>query len=379
MARASRSLALALLVLAPLACADGGTDPLLPDGGDARSHGVEAVTVMTQNVYLGADIDPLLGGGDPATAIQNALAQLQQTNFMARAYALAGQIVAQQPAVVGLQEVSRYQLPEGLGLPTVIPYLDILMFAIADLGGSYTVAAFQENVQVALPFYMGETYVGDIVYTDGDAILARSDVVFDEAMSDHFDAQQTLSVAGTVFENLRGWNAVRVTTAGQTFRFVNTHLEIQPFRDVQEQQAQELVELFADDELPVIMVGDFNSAANPHPLASQATESYHTFRNAGFADLWLREPHSNEGLTCCQAPALDNTESQLHSRLDLVLVRYGSAGFGGQSWVDVLGEEESDIIDLSDVMPGYTLWPSDHASVVAKLWTAPGLIRSFGD
>jgi hypothetical protein len=50
-----------------------------------------------------------------------------------------------------------------------------------------------------------------------------------------------------------------------------------------------------------------------------------------------------------------------------VFAHWGTAGFGGQSRVEVVGEATDDIL----VHPlGYTLWPSDHAGVAAWLWPA---------
>lgn len=89
-----------------------------------------------------------------------------------------------------------------------------------------------------------------------------------------------------------------------------------------------------------------------------------------YADLWLREPHSAGGLTCCQAADLSNATAELDQRLDVVFVRWGNAGFGGRGRVDLLGEEMGDI--FTHPVYGYTLWPSDHAGVAAWLWPAPG-------
>lgn len=377
MPRASRSLWLFPLAFSLAACGEWGSEELLaPQDSDAKVRDVAGLTVMTQNLYLGADIDLLLSGAPPEQVLGGALMQLAQTNFGARAMALAQQIVATQPHLVGLQEVSLFELPEGLGVPTTIDYLGILMAYITAFGGDYVIAADQDNLDISLPLELGGQFVGMVRYVDGDAILARGDVDFDEVESHHFDVQQQLEVAGFTFYNLHGWNALRASWGGHTVRFVNTHLEIQLFAPVQVQQAQQLIDAYADETLPVIMVGDFNSAANPSPEADQATDSYRMFLRAGFADLWLRERHSNPGVTCCQAPTLDNTESVLHSRLDLVLARYGAAGFGGHSWMDILGDESSDLIQVA---PGYTLWPSDHAGVIGTLWPAPGLLERWAD
>jgi len=210
------------------------------------------------------------------------------------------------------------------------------------------------------------------MYADGDAILARADVPIANAMGGQFPTQQTLVVGGVPFENKRGYAMVDATVNGETLRFASAHLEIQVFGDVQEQQARELAGILADSPLPVILVGDFNSAANHDAPAGSTTDSYHILRNAGYTDLWLREPHSVGGLTCCQAADLSNTTSQLTQRLDIAFVRWGAAGFGGQSQMDLVGEDESDI--FTHPVYGYTLWPSDHAGIAAWLWPAPGRV-----
>ncbi|NIP83992.1 MAG: hypothetical protein GWM90_34095, partial [Gemmatimonadetes bacterium] len=93
MHRASRWLALSILLLAPLGCAEEGAETLLaPEDPAARVMDAPGLTVMSQNLYLGADLDLLLSGADPATILGGALQQLAQTNFPARAQALAAEI-----------------------------------------------------------------------------------------------------------------------------------------------------------------------------------------------------------------------------------------------------------------------------------------------
>jgi endonuclease/exonuclease/phosphatase family metal-dependent hydrolase len=350
---------------------------------DARLTASDPLVVMTRNLYLGADIDILLGGGDPVDVIGDAYAQLVVNNAgnMGRALALAMEIAEQRPHLIGLQEVTRYEVsPDGLSWSVLVDYIGALQAYLAFIGlaGDYTTAVRQDNVSLALPLVLGGVFQGFIRYTDGDAILVRDDVPWSESAMGYYDAQVELSVGGFTFENLRGWNAVTAMAAGHTLRFVNTHLEIQRFAEVQEAQARELVELFDDESRPVVMVGDFNSAADPHADPGQVTDSYRIFRQAGFADLWLRQPHSVGGLTCCFSSLLTDPDPSLHARLDLVLARYGAAGFGGQVSMDVVGEEPADRIQVTDPVLGVLeLWPSDHAGVVAQLWPAPGILARF--
>jgi hypothetical protein len=373
MSRVSRFACPAILLLVASACDLDVAAPPPPLESPAAGLASPGLTVMTRNLYVGADFGALLNGGDPSSAIAAALASLQQTNFGARASALAMEIVTSQAQLVGLQEVSRFELPVGLGLPTEIDYLTILMAFIQAYGGNYVVAALQPELELTIPIVLNGTLVGTATYLDRDVIRARSDVQIEDATGGWYSTQQMVSIGGVSFPFLRGWAAVKATAAGQTIRFVTTHLEVQRFRPGPEAQARELVDLFADDEHPVVRVGDFNSAANPHAAEEERSGSYHIFRNSGYEDLWLREPHSVGGLTCCNDDLLDNPEPQFYSRLDLVLARYGPAGFGGRSAMHLVGEEPGDRIDLA---PGYTLWPSDHAGVVATLWPAPGILAN---
>ena len=336
--------------------------------------GAAPVVVMSRNLYLGADIDILL---DPSAnlpeAIQEALGQVLYTDFRARAVALAAEIHAVQPHLVGLQEVTTYAvlLPDGtpidyLGFP--LDFLVALQAELAALGEDYVVAQRTPNVQLFFP--LGDPTTDPyIMYADAEAILARSDVPITNAAGGQFPTQQYLMVGGVVFENKRGYAMVDATVNGIDLRFASAHLEIQRFADVQEAQASELAEILADSPVPVILVGDFNSAANHDAPAGSKTRSYHILKNAGYKDLWLREAHSVGGLTCCQLADLSNTSSMLNQRLDIVFVRWGKAGFGGQSRMELVGEDESDIFTHP---LGYTLWPSDHAGIAAWLSPAPG-------
>jgi endonuclease/exonuclease/phosphatase family metal-dependent hydrolase len=375
-----RWLVVSVLALAVAACDDAQV--LQPDLN--RSGGVlagEPVVVMSRNLYLGADIDVLLDPtADLPTVLGTALQQVLYTDFPQRAKALAQEIHDRQPHLVGLQEVTAYAITLGDG--TVVPalgfpqdFMQILLAELAALGDTYVEAARSQNV--ALRFPLGDLVPSPlplfIAYSDADAILVRDDVSVLASSSGNYVNQQLLSVGGVVFPNLRGWAHVDADVNGKKLRFANTHLEIQLFRPVQEKQAGELIAELADSPWPVVLVGDFNSAANHDAPAPSKTASYGMFRNAGYSDLWLRERGSVGGLTCCQVADLSNTMTDLDQRLDVVFVRWGKAGFGGQSSVEVIGEEVGDIFTHP---LGYTLWPSDHAGVAAWIWPAPGRLAA---
>jgi endonuclease/exonuclease/phosphatase family metal-dependent hydrolase len=276
------------------------------------------------------------------------------------------EIAARQPEAVGLQEVTHYIFDTVAGVQN-LDYIDVLQLYLTAMGAHYDVAVRQNNVTLVIP--VGAAGINSVTYTDGDAILVRHDIPWSNAAHGHYPTQAELNVGGVTFDNLRGWNAVTLHVNGQDIRFVNTHMEIQAFRAVQEQQARELAAMLEDEPLPTVLVGDFNSAANPSAPAEAKTESYHTLRNAGFADLELRDAHSNDIVTCCHLADLSDVVPTFDQRLDLVLARWGKAGFGGQSDIEiVIGQRFPD--------HDYFLWPSDHAAVFGKIWPAPGLANN---
>ncbi len=365
-----------VLALVVAACNDAQVyQPDLSRGGVLAG---EPVVVMSRNLYLGADIDALLDPtADLPTVLATALGQVVQTDFPQRAKALAQEIHDRQPQLVGLQEVTTYAITLGDG--TIVPalgfpqdFMQILLAELAALGDTYVEAARSQNVALMFPIDFVQPGLF-ITYQDADAILVRDDVTVLGSASGNYVNQQLLSVGGVVFPNLRGWTHIDADVNGKKIRFANTHLEIQLFRPVQEKQAGELIAELADSPWPVVLVGDFNSAANHDAPAPSKTASYGMFRNAGYSDLWLRERGSVGGLTCCQVADLSNTVSDLDQRLDIVFVRWGPAGFGGQSSVEVVGEEVGDIFTHP---LGYSLWPSDHAGVAAWIWPAPGRLAA---
>lgn len=361
-------LLLAGLVLLPAACSDGRrpTSPAAPSSPSASVEGRSSpIVVETRNMYLGADIGPLIAGGNPAVVLPAAVAQLTHTDYPARAQYLAMEIATHHPDAVGLQEVSHYTFNTAAGVQQ-LDFLDVLQQYLAAMGAQYDVAVRQNNVSLSLPLG-GLNGITSLTYTDGDAILVRHGIPWSAPAAGHYTHQVTLSVAGQSFTNLRGWNAVNVTVGDVTFRFVNTHLEIQSFAAVQEAQAAELAAMLQDVTGPVILVGDFNSAANPGAPPESKTGSYRILRSSGFSDIELRAGAQNM-LTCCHLADLSDTSlATFDQRLDLVFARFGHEGFGGRATVDRVGSLFTD-------PHGYTLWPSDHSGVVATLWPAPGLL-----
>lgn len=368
-------LALGLLLLASLPAA------LLaaPPSPSAAGFRAGQVGVMTQNLYVGADIFRVFDAQTPQEiplVVSQILGTVFATDFPARARAIAAEIAHSRPHLVGLQEVSliRVQSPGDflLGNPTpaqtvLFDYLDILLDALEEAGVSYHVAAEVDNADVELPFVAGfdggVPQLDDVRLTDRDVVLARSDVSTSHAVGRNYAINVVLPIAGTTIEFLRGYAAVDATVKGRTYRFVSTHLEVgssPPAAAVQAAQMQELLGELHGEPLPVILVGDLNSAPDDPP-----TQPYAQALAEGYVDTWLeRVGPPASGFTCCQTETLDDPVSQLDERIDHVFVRNDS-GFPAFSHLGpvrsrVVGDEPADRTPSG-------LWPSDHAGVAARL------------
>lgn len=345
-----------------------------PAGSDRSGH----VGVMTRNLYVGADIFRVFDASTPAEVpivVAGILQTVFATDFPARSAALADEIGRYRPALVGLQEVSliRVQSPGDflIGNPQpaeteLFDYLDILLAQLAARGLDYRVAGVVENADVELPFLAGFSggvpLLDDVRLTDRDVILARADVDTSNVQARNYAINFTVPFGATTIDFLRGFVAVDATVHNRTVRFVNTHLEVGSLVPViQQAQAAELLTELADEELPVILVGDFNSSpedAFPAPYAQ--------IEASGYTDTWLRRRgRPEDGATCCFTETLDDPTATLSERIDLVWARTGAdhppflRGIGPVR-ATVVGEELRDRTDGG-------LWASDHAGVVAHL------------
>jgi hypothetical protein len=341
---------------------------------------------MTRNLYLGADLDPVVAAavsGDNAAlqeAVLEAWTTIERTNFPARAEALADEIEQSEPMLVGLQEVTLFRTGPADGVPlnaTFVRYdfLDTLLDELNERDLHYAALAppaDTENFDVEV---LGDNQVNrqDIRLTDHDVILLRTDLPdsrpqpqVTNVQTGDFDNHVQLPIGNTdptqFIELKRGWGLVDFTLGGQTFRFINTHLEPEgPFNAIQVAQGDEILNGPANTEFPVILVGDFNSRAD-----RTGTLTYSNLINAGFKDAWSVTHPGELGNTWGHKEDLLNKQVNLTQRLDLVLFRNGNLAEGlpdglCASDADVVGEELTDRIRPSG------LWPSDHAGVVATL------------
>jgi endonuclease/exonuclease/phosphatase family metal-dependent hydrolase len=327
---------------------------------------------MTQNMYLGSSLNPALEATTPegfVAAVAQIYATVQYTNFPARAQAIANEIEAKDPDLVGLQEVTKWTT-EGLNPPPGYDFLAILEAALAKRGLHYTAASISHNAKIgpaplALPGCVGPELVITCAVTleDRDVILVNdeaSGLTWSNPQSGRYATQQAVpSPVGTLSFD-RGWASIDARLKHLPFRFVDTHLETEESPLVQQAQAAEFLGGPGNGGT-IVATGDFNSAAD-----GSTTTSYAQLTAPGeFRDSW-DESQLGPGLSCCQesdevpllAPGqLNNSTSTLATRIDLILSR-GAAYSSGH---------EAELVGDAPFQAEPPLWPSDHAGVVATL------------
>jgi endonuclease/exonuclease/phosphatase family metal-dependent hydrolase len=361
-------LALPFMAVAGLisACSDSSTlEPAASTDAAATPSALSnRLTVLTRNIYIGTDVDLVIGAlatpdpSDDIPALLAGVATLQRTDFLARASALADEIARYRPHVVGLQEVDRLDIHLGPPLPVVDisqDFLAILQDELADRGLPYEVAAQVKNIDASpLP---------GIRLVDHDVILVDAERVNVGPRLLERNYSFNVGPVAPGVSLVRGFVMIDATIAGMPpVRIANTHLESgsQPgLSKLRAAQASELL-AYVESFAPSVLLGDFNEAEGS-PMHSIIT-------GAGFADVWADLRPGTRGFTCCHAADLSNRTSALSQRIDYVFAR----GIGGPQdqllgQVSIIGDQPSSKV----AGPLYRLWPSDHAGVLAQFVQPP--------
>lgn len=336
----------------------------------------QSLSVMTRNLYLGADLTPVLSALTPeqlAPLAGTVWRDVQASRFPERAAALAQEIVAYDPDVLCLQEVSLYrtQTPGNWqsGSPpdatdVQLDFLALLQDELVAAGRTYRTVSVGTNADEELPAALdGVTF--DVRLTDRDVILVRDDVTVTAGPGEIFaSALKTPAggAGGTTLTFHRGFVTADVTVGGKTVRVINSHLEVGVLNGLtQERQARELIERIGPHPGPAILAGDFNS-----PPDGTGTQSYALLTTASgldrpFRDTYpFRRPDLTTSIpkpqppyegTCCIG--LTAEEASPGSRIDLILFRDSAYPVDG--------------VIVAPVKTADGLWSSDHLGYFAQL------------
>lgn len=335
-----------------------------PTAAQAQSKTSRDVTIMTRNLYLGADLIPLATQPDRAAFEQAAAQRFQtvQTNgFATRVKPLAAEIRKTTPDLIGVQEAAVWRRsPDGVkdgtatvASQTVYDSLAMLTAELKKLGQSYRVVAkrpwFDYEAPTALGFDVRLTQYDAILVKTGKGAKVKAGRTFTDGFADTFDVPTQVGLA----KSPRGYVGVDAKVGGKSFRFVTTHLEAYSPEIANKQMTQLLNTGLKSKKQTAILVGDFNSdpktAGTDDRDAKRAPSAYATALKAGFENPLKRRE------TCCFAEDLRSTGEKLDSWIDHIVVRPDAKVI------------KSSIVGAASSERTGGLWPSDHAGIVATL------------
>jgi hypothetical protein len=374
--------------------------------GKAKAKGGK-LTVMTRNLYLGADLGPAL----QATSIDAAIDaggvivnQLHATKFPSvRAAALAAEIKKRRPDVVGLQEAAWWRTatpadtgPALSGIPTATQTDPEGGDFISDLLGAlnkgkkgkkgsagaakkknaslqYKLAVVKPEFDFELPVNNGSGGLATATHNERltmrDAILVRkgSGIKTSKPSSGTFNALLRVQLAGFLNVDVtRGWTALDLKAHGRKFHFVNTHFEAfdsqvsnnssngnsYPKGGVREAQAKQLVGPGGPaSKSHTILVGDLNSdfPINGNQAPGDAL-AYQAITAAGLSERAIEPPPFG---CCIEDPNLANPSSAgITHRVDHIMSNDKQVKFKKGGLTSTYGNG---------------LWSSDHFGVWSQL------------
>jgi hypothetical protein len=372
--------ALLLAALAALALSLPAAAVAKPKADHVDNGKGKVATVMTRNLYLGADLGPAIGAEslpELTAATGQILREVTANNFPVRAEGLAAEIRAAQPDLVGLQEVALWRTappslaPLQTGPSATTVRYDYLAELLAELnqgkGPNYEVVVVQQEFDLEAPAdengVAGDGPNPAIANAEINGRLTMRDVILARQgggvhtwnpQSGNFATLLEVEILGTKLPVARGWTAVDAKVRGSgTFRFVNTHLEaFHPL--IRQAQAAELVAPGgpATTDLPVVLVGDLNS--DDDTVSGLDRLAYETLLAAGMV-----ERSTNNPLSCC----LDSS---------LLAVGKGGSEADFDHQVDHIMTRDPEQITLQSsavtgIQPVNGYWNSDHAGVLSAL------------
>ncbi len=280
-------------------------------------------TVMSRNIYLGADVGVALDLiPDMPAAAQFMWDQVNKNDFSKRSIALATEIQTYKPDVIGLQEATIWYCKKNAWSKKVevFNFTDQLLEA---LGGDYVLAskdgktAFNPGYSInPIPFL---TMVKDprrfqklfgqdkaaCGFQIGDALAIKKELSTQVINVGNTEYEASYSIVPTLMTIYRGYTWADIAIENIPVRFISTHLEsIWDENKVPNaaKQATQLIEDVRETNMPLVVIGDFNSdprdprpanAANPGlqptaseecPAGSSKCNAHRLMKEAGFND-----------------------------------------------------------------------------------------------
>ncbi|MFM8235773.1 MAG: endonuclease/exonuclease/phosphatase family protein, partial [Actinomycetota bacterium] len=249
----------------------------------AKAEEPYQITVMSRNIYLGADVGVALELiPDFPAAAQFMWDQVKKTDFTKRANKLAAEAALDKPALIGIQEATTWYCKKNLWSEKVAVFDFLAQFikATQATGTSYSLAsfdgvdAFNPGYSIAAIPYLTKVEDPDLFlslfgstsaacgFTIGDAILVRDDLKKNIVQVGNTEYDATYSIVPTIMTIYRGYTWVDFKVNGSLVRVISTHLEsIWDEKKVPNSalQAAQLIEDLRGAKMPLIVMGDFNA------------------------------------------------------------------------------------------------------------------------
>jgi endonuclease/exonuclease/phosphatase family protein len=320
------------------------------------------ITVMSQNLYVGADVDLViraLASPDPSDdlpALLFAIETLGKTAYPARVEAIADAIARARPHAVGLQEVSQINIdlrPVGVPVSVSQDFLALLQDALTRRGLHYTVAGTSDNINVSLVGGLVRLFDHDVLLVDADRVVVNT------AGAQAFAVNLGPIAPGVSL--IRGWVWAQTTVGGTAYTFATAHTESNLagappglVESIRAAQVGEMVATLASNER-VILIGDLND--------QPGSPMHNVLTGSGYTDTWAALRPGTNGLTCCHLADLSDPIADFDQRIDYVFTRGFAQGGKLFGQIDRFGEVPADQL----AGPASRIWPSDHAGLVAAL------------
>ena len=383
---------------------------LLPGVADAKGKGKKKghqLTVMTRNLYLGADLSPALNATSLGGAVDAGFQieqQVHRTKFpTVRAALLAKEIKKRKPDVVGLQEAAWWRTgPYDPSAATTGPKAtqtdpqggDFLTDLLNQLNKGkkqkgkkgkkgkkpirYKIAVVKTEFDFELPVNQGSGGLGacgtpgvchNERLTMRDAILVKKGVKTSNASAGTFNTLLRVKVGGVLNVDVtRGWAAVDAKVNGKKVHVVDSHFEAfdsgssnngsdgktYPKGGIREAQAKQLIAPGGPttSKHPTVLLGDFNSDSPVH--GDQVDPGDALAYRALLAGGWSERAFTPPPFGCCiQDPDLASPSSAgVTHRVDHIMSNTKKVKFkkGGLTTTYANG-----------------LWSSDHFGVWSRL------------
>lgn len=374
------------------------------------------LTVMSRNLYLGADVGVALEKiPNFSAAAQFMWDQVAATDFKKRAPLLAAEVIKNGADVIGLQEATHWYCKKNFWSKSVVIYdfaeeflratkAQGVEFVLASKDGTnalnvgYSIPAIPYLTMVTDPKSFQPVFGSDRAacgFEIGDAIAIRKELARKVLQVGNSEYEASYSIVPKLMTIYRGYTWIDLDFHGSKTRIVSTHLESLWDKNKVPNatlQAQQLIEDVKKTEMPLIVIGDFNSdprdprpdeRSNPggQPEASKICKAqvqsptiksaidrcsaYWTMRRAGFIDAGpdaLNPANYSWGMNALltgpdpmrKKAALEMGNNYgFTDRLDYIFLKNGAHAEGAEMIGNTGAQGET--------------WATDHAGLVVKV------------